>query len=321
MADAEHGKHGEHREFTREDTLHVLRERSNWGRWGADDELGAVNLVTPEKRVQAASLVRAGRSVSLSRPYPKEPAGNVPRPALHYLEIEDRPPGGAALDFYGISYHGMGCTHIDSLCHVWDEGGIYNGRDPRDVLGFRGASFGQIDNWREGIITRGVLLDVPRFRGTGCVTQDEPVHGWELAEICRAQGTEVTPGDALVVYSGREAWSRAQGRPWGSAAPGAPAEGLVARPGLHASCLEFIRDTDAAVLVWDMMDLQPNEFGLPWTVHGAIFAFGIALVDNALLEPLAAVCAEEGRTDFMFVISPLRVEGGTGSPANPLALF
>jgi hypothetical protein len=318
MAD---GRHVEHREFTREDTQHMLRERSNWGRWGADDELGALNLITPEKRVQAASLVRAGRSVSLSRPFPKEPAGNVPRPALHYVNVEDHAPGGAVVDFYGIAYHGMGSTHIDALCHVWAEDGIYNGRKPEDVIGFGGATFGQIDNWRDGIVTRGVLLDVPRFRGTECVTQDEPVHGWELEEICRAQGTQVTPGDALVVYSGREAWSRSQGRPWGSAAPTAAPGGPVVRPGLHASCLEFIRETDAAVLVWDMMDLMPNGLDLPWTVHGAIFAFGVALVDNALLEPLAGICAREDRTDFMFVTSPLRVAGGTGSPANPLAIL
>jgi kynurenine formamidase len=318
MAD---GRHVDHPEFTREDTQHVLKERSNWGRWGADDEMGALNLITPEKRVQAASLVRAGRSVSLSRPFPKEPAGNVPRPGLHYVNVEDHAPGGAVVDFYGIAYHGMGSTHIDSLCHVWAEDGIYNGRKPEDVIGFGGATFGQIDNWRDGIVTRGVLLDVPRFRGTDCVTQDEPVQGWELEEICRAQGTQVTPGDALVVYSGREAWSRAEGRQWGSASPTAAAGGPVVRPGLHASCLEYIRETDAAVLVWDMMDLMPNGLDLPWTVHGAIFSFGIALVDNALLEPLAGVCAQEDRSDFMFVTSPLRVQGGTGSPANPLAIL
>lgn len=318
MAD---GRDVNHREFTREDAHHVLRNRSNWGRWGADDEMGALNLITPAKRLQAASLVRSGRPVSLSRPFPKEPAGNVPRPALHYVETEDHAPGGAVIDFYGISYHGMGCTHIDSLCHVWAEDGIYNGRRPQDVIGFKGATFGQIDNWRDGIVTRGVLLDVPRFRGTPYVTQDEPVHGWELEEICQARGTRVTPGDALVICSGREAWGQAQGCPWGSASPAAAPGSPLARPGLHASCLEFIRETDAAVLVWDMMDMMPNGLDLPWSVHGAIFSFGLALVDNALLEPLARICAQEDRTDFMFVTSPLRVEGGTGSPANPLAIL
>ncbi|HEY2238244.1 MAG TPA: cyclase family protein [Streptosporangiaceae bacterium] len=312
------------RTFTKADTEHYLRERNNWGRWGDDDELGAINLITPEKRVQAASLVRSGRSVSLSRPFPKEPGAGNPKPAIHYMDRGVRENGGAATDFYGISYHGQQSTHIDALCHVWDENGLYNGRQPDDVITFKGATFGQIDNWRDGLVTRGVLLDVPRFRGTDYVTQDAPVHGWELEQICRSRGIEVTPGDALVVYSGREAWARDNGRPWGtgdvSTAPPGQVHGPD-RPGLHASCLEFIREHDVSVLVWDMMDLWPNGVGVPWSVHGAIFAFGIALIDNALLEPVAGVCAELGRDDFMFVTSPLRVEGGTGSPANPLAIL
>lgn len=311
------------RKFTKEDTQHFLHDRRNWGRWGDDDEMGALNLITPEKRIQAASLVRSGQSISMSRPFPKEPSPVNPKPALHYMDRGVRGTGGAATDFYGVAYHGMASTHIDSLCHVWDENGLYNGRNPDDVITFNGATFGQIDNWRNGIVTRGVLLDVPRFRGTSYVTQDEPVHGSELEQICRERGIQVTPGDAVAVYSGREAWTRAEGRPWGSGpttAPPGEAHGPD-RPGLHASCLKFLRETDAAVLVWDMMDLYPNGMGLPWTVHGAIFAFGIALVDNALLEPLAEFCAQQNRSDFMFVTSPLRVEGGTGSPANPLAIF
>ncbi len=311
------------RQFTKEDTQRYLRDRRNWGRWGDDDEMGALNLITPKKRIEAASLVRSGRSVSMSLPFPKEPSPINPKPALHYMDRGVRGTGGSAVDFYGIAYHGMNSTHIDSLCHVWDENGLYNGRKADDVITFKGATFGQIDNWRDGIVTRGVLLDVPRFRGTSYVAQDEPVHGWELEQICQSRGIEVTAGDALVVYSGREAWSRAEGRPWGSGVSTAP-EGEVHgpdRPGLHASCLEFIRETDAAVLVWDMMDWFPNGVGLPWTVHGSIFAFGIALIDNALLEPLAGICAQENRCDFMFVTSPLRVQGGTGSPANPLAIL
>ena len=93
------------------------------------------------------------------------------------------------------------------------------------------------------------------------------------------------------------------------------------RPGLHASCLPFLRDHDIAVLIWDMMDYMPNGYDIPWSVHGAIFAYGIALLDNALLQPLAEVCAQEGRYEFMLIIAPLKVIGGTGSPANSIALF
>jgi kynurenine formamidase len=290
-----------------------IRERRNWGRWGADDETGAINLVTSAKRVDAARLVRSGRSVSLSRPFPKTPGPGNPTPAQHWMRRMERPNGsGACGDFQGVFFHGYACTHIDALCHVWDGGGMWNGRDPDQEIGFDGARWGAIDRWSDGIVTRGVLLDVPRHRGDAYVKQERPVHGRELEEIAAAQGVELRPGDAVAVYSGREAWDR-ENPVWGSDAE--------RRPGLHPSCLPFLREHDIAVLVWDMMDLLPNGYGLAWGVHPAIFSYGVALVDNALLEPLAAACAEEERYEFMLVLAPLVVSGGTGSPLNPLALF
>ena len=180
------------------------------------------------------------------------------------------------------------------------------------MLAFQGASYGTVDQWSDGILTRGVLLDVPRHRGSAYVTSDEPVHGWELADIAESQGVAIEPGDAVMVYSGREAYARDNGGTWG---------GGEARPGLHASCLKFVRDSDISILGWDMMDASPNEYDLPWTVHGAIFAYGVALLDNTLLEPLADACAQEGRYEFMLTINPLNVIGGTGSPVNPIAVF
>jgi kynurenine formamidase len=288
-----------------------LKEKNNWGRWGRDDQKGTVNLITAQKRAAAAKLVRNGRAVSLSRPFPKQPAPNNPTPAQHFMRRLDRPGGaGAALDYYGIFYHGFAATHLDALCHVWDKDGLYNGRDPQQVLTFDGATANDVDQWPTGLVTRGVLLDVPRHRGQPFVTQDRPVHSWELEEIAKAQGVTVGPGDALCVYSGREAW-------WDTK----PDWNNPARPGLDASCLAFLRDHDVAVLVWDMMDASPNPYGLPWGVHGAVFAYGLALVDNALLQPLAEACAQERRYEFMLSVLPLRVPGGTGSPVNPVALF
>jgi len=288
-----------------------LTDRRNWGRWGADDQVGAVNLITPEKRIRAAGLVRSGRAVSLCREFPKNPGLNNPTPAQHFMRTIDRGTGGAAIDYYGISYHGQASTHLDSLCHVWNENGMWNGRTPKDEIGFDGARFGAITNWSNGIITRGVLLDVPRFRGEPFVTQEKPIHGWELEDVAQAQGVQIEPGDALIVYGGREAWDRVNPQ-WGSG---------TSRPGLHASCLPFIRDHDVALLVWDMMDFQPNGYDLAWSVHGVIFAYGVGLVDNALLEPLATACAAEGRYEFLLMVLPLVVPGGTGSPLNPVALF
>jgi kynurenine formamidase len=303
---------------SKEDVLAYLRSASNWGRWGPDDELGALNLVTPEKRRRAASLVKSGRSVSLSRPFPTHVAPNNPSPAhLSATRVERGPNAGSVVDHAAIDCHGTASTHIDALCHVWDEDGMWNGRDPDEEIHPEGVGFGSVSSFGDGIVTRGVLFDVPRHRGTGYVTQDEPVTGSELAAIAGELGLELEPGDAAVVYSGREKWD-AENPAWGT---GSLDVGSSARPGLHVSCLPFLRGGDASVLVWDMMDLRPNGFGLAFAVHAAIWAFGVALVDNALLEPLADACAEEGRWEFQLCVAPLRIPGGTGSPVNPIAVL
>lgn len=154
---------------------------------------------------------------------------------------------------------------------------------------------------------------MPKYRGEPYVTLDKPVHGWELEDVAKAQGVTMEPGDALVVYSGREKWDEGGNPMWGS-----EPERL---PGLHASCLKYIRESDCCMVVWDMMDTMPTGYDLGWTVHGALFAYGIGLLDNALLQPLAEACAEEGRYEFMLTCNPLRVAGGTGSPVNPVAIL
>ena len=303
----------ERRVPTKDEVLAYLKEDRNWGRWGEDDQVGAVNMVTNEKRLAAAQLVKTGRAVSLSREFPKTPAPNNPTPAQHFMNRGVREPGGGlATDFYGVSYHGQSNTHLDALCHVWNEDGMWNGRNPDDAITFQGATWGSVEHWKEGIITRGVLLDVPKFRGQPFVTQEEPIHGWELEDVAQAQGVALEPGDAICVYGGRDKWNEVN-PVWG----GDPAQ----RPGLHASCLKFLRESDCCLLVWDMMDFTPNGYDVPWSVHGSIFAYGIGLLDNALLQPLAEACAEEGRYEFMLTVNPLRVVGGTGSPVNPIALL
>ncbi len=272
-------------------------DRSNWGRWGPEDEKGAINLITPEKSAAAAALVRSGRKVSASRVF---------EPEQHFMRKSD----SGVVDYYGFIYHGQTITHIDALCHVWDGDGMWQGRSHDEEITSQGARFGTIDAWNEGIVTRGVLLDVPRHRGVDHVTLEQPVQGWELEEIAEAQGVSVEPGDALLVYSGRDAFLRAGGQYGGGE-----------RPGLGVSCVKFIRDHDVALLGWDMMDARPDQYGLRWPVHGVLFKFGVALLDNALLEPLADACVEEERYEFMFMGLPLNVARGTGSPVNPIAMF
>ncbi len=304
-------------ELTREQARHLLRKRRNWNRWGEDDQLGALNLITPAKRIEGLALARTGEILSISRGYPTAPGPTNPYPAQRSLRTERRGVGGAARDFYGIDYHGLVTTHVDALCHTWDEEGMWGGRRPSEVLDFDGAHWGSIEHWRHGIVTRGVLLDVTAYRGEPYVRHEAPVRGTELEAVSAAQGVEVRPGDALLVYSGRDRWDRE--RPvWGSELM---PDGTPKRPGLHLACLDFLGDHDVSVLGWDMQDHMPNPWGLPWTVHAAPFTLGVALLDHCELGALAAECARRGVWEFAFVAIPLVVAGSTGSPVNPLAIF
>ena len=298
---------------TQDEVNAQLWGRRNWGRWGDDDARGTLNLITPEKRRRAVALVQTGETVSLSRPLPTKLSLTNPKPAQHYTMWGDRAEGwGAAFDFYGTEYHGHTTTHIDALSHIWGPDGLYNERDPKETLTPYGARHNDVASFQGGIVTRGVLLDVTRHRGAPFVEEGAPVHGWELEEIAAAQGVSLEAGDALLVYSGREAYYASQPHK----IPGQPP-----LPGLHATCLPFIRDHDISLLVWDLMDMKPSGYALDWGVHGVIPAYGLPLLDNALLEPLAARCAELGRHEFLLMVLPLVVTGGTGSPVNPVVMF
>lgn len=287
--------------------------RRNWGRWGDDDQQGAANLITPEKRVAAARLVRSGTTVSLSRALATEAGPGNAHPAQHYMKTVRKPGGdGAAVDYYGVNYHGYAITHLDALGHLWLDGQVWNGRAADDVVTTDGLRFGGVEQWSDGLVTRGVLLDVPAHRGAPYVTDDAPVTGDELEAIATAAGVAVEPGDALFVHSGREAWEADHG-------PLRP--DLSPRPGLHASCRSFVRDHDVAILGWDMMDAAPNDHDTHWAMHGVLQAYGVALIDNVRLPELVAACEREHRHDFMVVVAPLRVTGGTGSPVNPVAVL
>jgi kynurenine formamidase len=299
----------------------LLRNRSNWGRWGEGDQLGTLNLIPPAKRAAAASLVQDGRTASLSReivPEKNDEAGAVTC-ELSFHSLDEK--SVAAMDYFGLSYHGFATTHIDALCHVWQDGKLWNGRDGATEMDASGARWGDIEKWGSGVFTRAVLLDIPAHRGTDYVTPDRPVTGEELEEVVADLGLKIEPGDAVLVHSGRNQWNRDQ-EPWETLGPrwkNRDAQGV--RPGLHASCMSFLREHDVAVLMWDMMDLSPSGYSFAWSVHAAIAAFGLAVVDNVDFEAALSLSRELQRWEFLVVIAPLRVRGGTGSPVNPLAIF
>ena len=283
---------------------------SNWGRWGADDNAGTVNLITPDKRREAAALVKSGRAVSLA--YPLNTVGGPGNwnPAQHFL----RTGPDFSVDYIGLLFHGYATTHVDALCHIFWEGKMYNGKPSTDVT-TAGARSGSVDAWKTGITTRGVLIDIPRFRGEPYVSLDKPVRAWELHDAAAAQGSPLKPGDAVIVYSGRGAYFAANP----NAVPGA-----APSPGLHVDTVPYLKENDAAILGWDQMDATPSGYevfrGLSVHVLTIVFA-GMPLLDNAYLEPLAEACREENRWEFLLTINPLHVRGGTGSPVNPVAIF
>jgi kynurenine formamidase len=218
---------------------------------------------------------------------------------------------GESGDTITATWHAPHMTHLDALCHVWDGDGMWNGRDPHAEIGLNGTRWGGIEQWREGFICRGILLDVPRHRGEPYVTQERPVHGDELRAIAAATGIEPQTGDAVVVHSGLAAYEAANG----------PTRAEL-RPGLHASCMPVLREWDSAMLVWDMQDLTPSGYdAAAWSVHGVIYAYGMALVDAVVLEPLAEECCRQQRGEFLLLVLPLYIQGGTGCAVNPVAVF
>jgi kynurenine formamidase len=289
---------------------------TNWWRWGAQDELGATNLLGPQSVLRGAAAIKTGVTVSLAHPLALQAAENNPFPASRVMKQRTHVAGGAATDVISVDYHGLATTHVDALCHVWDSYGTYNGHDPAEVISNDGARWGDVTVWREGLITRGVLLDVCRARGVDCVELDAPVTGAELAEL--SSGLDVRSGDAVVVYCGRERWDDREEHAWGAQRIH---DGATPRPGLHSSCVGFFRESDAAILVWDMLDALPVDPPVAWPVHRAIHDLGMALVDNARLGPLAEQCRATGVSEFALVVAPLVVPGGTGSPVNPIAIF
>jgi kynurenine formamidase len=285
-----------------------FKELNNWGRWGDSDQRGTVNLITTAKREAALKLVRTGRTVSLARDI-------GPQPALMYHATfpSNRERADVVLDRFDLVYHGFTITHIDALCHVAWDGQLYNGRPFAQSLTAAGATWCPIDPLFDGITTRGVLLDVAAARKEGWVAVGQPVTPRELDAAAARAGVRVEPGDVVVVRSGDEAFRRAHPEWVPRVSP---------HPGLHLSCLQWFREKDIAAISWDMMDERPIGYaGFGMGVHLAIPFLGLALVDNTDPERLAQACREEGRYEFLFTATPIRLVGSTGAPAHPLAIF
>jgi kynurenine formamidase len=280
---------------------------SNWGRWHDEPRRGALNHLTPARVAAAARLVRTGITVTLSQPVQTEASIDVPKPADHHMTLLTDVDIGSgsvrfAKDYIGADYHNDGHTHIDAFCHVAFDGSFFDG------------TTGAIDILKDGLVGRGVLLDVPRVRGVPWIEPGEHVLPADLEAAERDQGVTVGPGDILLVRTGHTR-RQAELEPWDTGR---------AKAGLHPTTASFLADRQVAALGSDgNSDTAPSTTeGIDFPMHVlAINAMGVHLLDYLQFEDLAGECEEHGRWEFLFVVAPLRVRGGTGSPVNPIAVF
>lgn len=298
--------------LTAADVEKMLQTLSNWNRWGKDDQLGALNLITPAKRQQAAALVKEGRSVSLSHDVVKTQTDDSPPFSHKMLETGANSKTGAS-DIYSVQYHGFTAAHMDALCHVFWKGQMYNGFSQQEVTG-SGARKLSINRARDGIFTRAVLVDLARLDSKKFLAPDRAILPEDLDAWEKKFNTRILPGDAVLFRTGRWARRAAQGT-W---------KIMEGSGGLHASCLPWLKKRDIAIAGSDLaLDVMPSRVeGIVLPVHLVlIVGMGVHILDNLDLEAVGEMAAARNRWDFLLTVAPLAVEGGTGSPVNPIATF
>jgi kynurenine formamidase len=290
----------------------------NWGRWGERAELGALNHLTPKRVAAATRLVRSGITVTLSQPLDTEQRIDNPSPADHRMTMMPDVDIGSgsvrfAKDYIGADYHNEGHSHIDAFSHVAFDGCFYGGT-PDTSMTAHGAESGGIEIVEDGLVGRGVLLDIARLRGVPWLEPGEHVLPADLEAAEQQQGVSVGPGDILLVRTGH-ARRQAELPPWDTA---------HAKAGMHPTTASFLAERSVVALGSDgNNDTAPSTTeGIDFPIHVlALNAMGVHLFDYLQFEDLVRQCEAAGHWDFLFVAAPLRIVGGTGSPLNPIAVF
>jgi kynurenine formamidase len=284
---------------------------------GPEDRRGALNNLTPAHVLAAIAEVRSARTVSLAAPIETVASRDNPEPCSHEMVgADDRmaAPGlHFALDRLAMNVHGNADSHIDALCHVIYNGALYNGVHPGTATARDGTAL-SIDVARDGIVGRGVLLDIPRARGVSWLEPGDSVTSADLEAAERAQHVRMRTGDLLFVRVGHRrrrdelgAWDAAQ-----------------ARAGLHPTTLPLLAERGIAALGGDgNNDTAPSTTaGVVYPIHVlAINAMGMHLLDYLRFEELVPRCEEADRWSFLCAVAPLRLPSATGSPVNPIAIL
>jgi hypothetical protein len=285
-------------------------ELSNWGRWGKDDQLGTLNLITPAKRRAALALVKEGVPVSLSANAFTEKATDVPCPAEWAMLTSTESGATDRVAFPCI--HGAAATHLDSLAHTFFRGKMWNGYDTSALVTMqKGAEKNSVLPMKNGIVTRAVLYDIARLKGVPYLAPGDRIFPEDLEAWEKKAGVRVGPGDALVLRWGR----------YGRRARLGPDDGAA---GFDNSILPWLKQRDVALIVWETAGYAPQPPGDLFrnAVHNFVQAIlGIHILDRADLEALSEAAASRNRWEFMLTVNPLALPNATGSPVNPIAMF
>jgi kynurenine formamidase len=288
--------------------------KERWGRWGDEDERGALNLIGSEEVRAAAALVRTGEVFSLAQPISDRMAVPPHRPApSHFMGRSGsdyaagaRRPGGFqfAEDTIVLPLH-LG-THLDGLCHVWYDDQLYNGHSQNAVRCNSGATRCGVDKFPP-IVTRGVLLDFCALHGAP-LPDGRSIGLADVKAACANAGIEIGKGDAVLLRTG-----------WLEQRAILPAD-FNAEPGLDVEAAIWLAEKGAALIGADNYAIEvmpfPNDEVFP--VHQRLIRdFGVPLLEGLVLAPLAAAAISA----FMFVAAPLRLEGATASPLTPIAII
>ena len=299
----------------------LARRVSNWGRWGADDERGTINFITPDVVQRAARCVRRGDVFSLGLELGSEGPQFGQAGRVNPLHIMTSTSNQMTPDPAGLRYADdvivmpLQCaTQWDSLAHVHYGGQLYNGH-PASSVSSSGAARNGIDKMAAGIVSRGVLLDVARLRGVEAMGPGEVITPDDLNAAERAQGVRVERGDVLLVRTGYMRVFTVYGD---------RVFYMKQMPGLGAACIEWLHAHEVAAVASDtnMVEVWPPEDPtVLFPLHAlCIRDMGLTLGEMFDLEGLAVDCAADGVWEFLFTAPPLRVAGGIGSPLNPLAV-
>ena len=296
------------------------KELSNWGRWGKDDEKGTLNLITPAKRRQAAALVRDGVTVSLARDTEMEKEIDVPEP-FEDVMVAGEPGDSMAKDRIAGPVHGLAHTHLDALGHHFIGDKMYNGYLRSENVSMQtGLAKDSIHNAKNGIVTRGILMDFPRLKGVPYLEPGTAIYVEDLEAWEKKAGVKVSAGDALFSRTGYPVRRAKVG-------PRPLTEPLA---GLDASVIPWLRERDVAVLgseaalsvlpLPSTSQITNKDDSLP--VHNfVIYALGVWVIDACNLTPLSEAAAERNRWEFMLMAAPMALPRATGSPINPIAVF